>query len=41
MISMASPPPHKFSKSLIKCKLPKIHEPQDLISGDGIKNFER
>jgi hypothetical protein len=34
-------PPVKFNKCLLKCKIPKVHEPDDLISGDDIKNYKR
>jgi hypothetical protein len=34
-------PPYKFKKNLLKCRIPKIHEPDDIISGDDVKNFRR
>jgi hypothetical protein len=34
-------PPIKFNKCLLKCKIPHIHESDDIISGDGIKNYIR
>jgi hypothetical protein len=34
-------PPIKFNKCLLKCKISHVHETDDIISGDGIKNHTR
>jgi hypothetical protein len=34
-------PPVKFNKCLLKCNISQVHEPDDIISGDGVKNYTR
>jgi hypothetical protein len=33
--------PYQFNKNLLKCRIPKVLEPIDVISGDEVKNFKR